>query len=246
MAFKAGEYTDEAKALPVILLLDISGSMSGSKITTLNQAVRTMLEEFKRISSGETQIRFGVITFESEARVHIPLQNVENVSWRDLHAGGGTNLMDALVLVKNLYEDRNVIPSRSYRPTVILVSDGMPDSGWEDPMKAFITTGRSIKANRMSMLIGDNSAAQVMLQFLQGSGNPLFFARDAGDISKFFQYVTETTTAQAKNPDDPVASPTYDPENTIAATAPTEVATASTATPMATVTVNNDEGDEDE
>ena len=245
MAFNASNFTDEAKALPVILLLDISGSMSGSKISTLNQAVRTMLEDFKRISSSDTQIRFGVITFESEARVHIPLQNVENVSWSDLHASGGTNLRDAMILVKKLIEDRNVIPSRSYRPTVILVSDGWPFDGWEDPMNAFITSGRSSKADRMSMLIGDNSAAQVMQQFLRGSGNQLFFARDAGDISQFFHFATMTTTQriQSQTPDTTVAMPAFSPENTIAATVTTEAAPVS---PVTTVIVNNDEGDEDE
>ena len=112
-------------------------------------------------------------------------------------------------------------------------------------MNAFITSGRSSKADRMSMLIGDNSAAQVMQQFLRGSGNQLFFARDAGDISQFFHFATMTTTQriQSQTPDTTVAMPAFSPENTIAATVTTEAAPVS---PVTTVIVNNDEGDEDE
>ena len=36
----------KAKPLPVILLLDVSGSMSGDKIRNLNDAVRDMLNTF--------------------------------------------------------------------------------------------------------------------------------------------------------------------------------------------------------
>lgn len=36
----------KAKPLPVILLLDVSGSMSGEKIRNVNDAVRDMLDTF--------------------------------------------------------------------------------------------------------------------------------------------------------------------------------------------------------
>ncbi len=39
MAFDASEFTTNAKPLPIFLVLDVSGSMSGSKITELNSAV---------------------------------------------------------------------------------------------------------------------------------------------------------------------------------------------------------------
>ena len=47
-----------AKPLPVILLLDTSGSMSGDKITALNQAVHEMFDTFRR----EAQDRLIVVS----------------------------------------------------------------------------------------------------------------------------------------------------------------------------------------
>ncbi|HCA19477.1 MAG TPA: hypothetical protein DEO40_02225, partial [Treponema sp.] len=45
MAFDPSKYTvAKARPLPVILLLDRSGSMSGEKISTLNSAVNEMIQ----------------------------------------------------------------------------------------------------------------------------------------------------------------------------------------------------------
>ena len=44
----------KAKPLPVVLLLDVSGSMSGEKIRNVNDAVRDMLDTFSDTENGET------------------------------------------------------------------------------------------------------------------------------------------------------------------------------------------------
>lgn len=220
MALDASEFTDGAKPMPVILLLDISGSMYGDKISTLNSAVETMINSFRKVAAEQVVIQLAVITFESSASLYLPLQPVENVSWSELSAGGGTNLADALKMAKRMVEDRSVVPSRAYRPVVILVSDGYPFDGWEQPMADFIGSGRSQKCDRMSMLIGDNSAATVMEQFLKGSGNRVFFANDASDIPTFFRFATMTTVSRATSPtpNTTVALPDFASQNTLAAT----------------------------
>ena len=49
MAFDPSKYTvAKARPLPVILLLDRSGSMCGEKISTLNSAVNEMIQSFNR------------------------------------------------------------------------------------------------------------------------------------------------------------------------------------------------------
>lgn len=193
MALDITYFTDGAKPMPVILLLDISNSMAGEKISTLNRAVETMINSFKEVAAEQVVIHLAVITFSSSASLYLPLQPVEKVSWRELSAGGGTNLADALIMAKKMIEDRNVIPSRAYRPVVILVSDGYPFHGWEQPMADFIDNGRSRKCDRMSMMIGDKRATAVMEQFLRDSGNKVFFGNDASDIPVFFRHATKYT-----------------------------------------------------
>lgn len=221
MAFNPVDFTDNEKPLPVILMLDISGSMSsGDKIKQLNAAVRTMINELKNTVANEISINLCVISFESDAKVYVPMTPIENVQWCDLTPGGGTELSKALKLAKSIIEDREQVPSRAYRPAVILVSDGMPFNGWQKPMKDFIENGRSSKCDRMSMLIGDIAAKSVMEEFLKGSGNQLFFATDASQIGKFFKFVTMTTKARtlSKTPNATISMPSFDKENLLSDT----------------------------
>lgn|SRR5574344_293353 len=249
MAFDASLFTSSAKPLPVFLILDVSGSMSGSRISSLNTAVRTMIDEFKNTVAKEICINMCVIAFESQPRIHIPMTSIENIQWRDLIAGGGTNLDTALNLAKSLIEDKNIVPSRAYKPAVILVSDGEPFPGWEGPMRNFIQQGRSAKCDRMAMLIGEKNAAHVMTEFLKGTENQLFFAGDAKDISKFFKFVTMTTTTRtlSQTPNVTVAMPSFDPQNVIPATVVnTRMQTQVYSGPAPTVAVGSDTEEDDE
>ena len=53
--FDPSKFTvQKAKPLPIMLMLDVSGSMSGVKIDTLNEAVRTMIASFADEEKMET------------------------------------------------------------------------------------------------------------------------------------------------------------------------------------------------
>lgn len=252
MAFDPSNFTTNSKPLPVLLLLDVSGSMYGSRITELNKAVNIMINEFKTTVAKEISLQMSVITFSNNANVHIPMQSVENITWEDLSASGGTNLSSALDLAKSMIENKDIVPSRAYRPAVILVSDGYPNNGWEESMRVFIESGRTSKCDRMAMLIGEREqrAVEVMNEFLKGSGNRLFYAKDAKDISTFFKFVTMTTTARtlSKTPNTIVAMPTFDKENTLLDTVDSDAQNTNHnySGPAATVFAYSDTEDDDE
>ncbi len=90
----------KAKPLPVILLLDVSGSMSGDKIRNLNDAVRDMLDTFSDTENGETEIHVAIITFGAQVTLHQPLASASTIHWQDLSAGGMTPLGTALQMAK--------------------------------------------------------------------------------------------------------------------------------------------------
>lgn len=190
---------DAAKPLPVILLLDVSGSMSGEKIRNLNEAVKDMLKEFRDSESGEIDIRVSIITFGAEVKLHQALASVHEFSFRDLSAYGGTPLGTALRMAKAMIEDKDVLPKRAYRPTVVLVSDGRPGDSWQQPLEAFIGEGRSSKCDRMAMAIGADADEGVLGKFIQGTKNPLFYAENAKQLRDFFKFVTMSTVIRSKS-----------------------------------------------
>ena len=52
----------EGRALPVFLLVDVSGSMRGEKIETVNVALKEMLNTFKKIENPKGVIELSIIS----------------------------------------------------------------------------------------------------------------------------------------------------------------------------------------
>jgi uncharacterized protein YegL len=197
----------EARPLPVILLLDVSGSMGGEKIESLNKAVKDMISAFADEESTQAEIHVGIITFGGEtANVHIPLTPAQKVEWKNLSASGRTPLGGALKVSKDMIEDREIISSRSYRPSVILVSDGMPTDNYEGALNAFIHEGRSAKCDRWAMWIGQDANLQVLEDFINDPEKKVYQAQDAHEIHKFFRLVTMTTTSRTRSSNPNVVS----------------------------------------
>ena len=236
--FIASRFTaSTAKPLPVILLLDTSGSMNivvnpdevrrtgqtavvdgqtveyvtggKSRIDVLNEAVRTMLSSFRKEESLSTEFLVSVVTFGKQgAQLAQAPASASSTVYSDLAADGATPLGRALKIAKDLVENRDTTPSRSYRPLVVLVSDGEPNDSWEGPLADFIRDGRSAKCDRMALGIGTDAISgrgrKALERFIEGTDGSLFEAADAGKIHEFFQFVTMSvvTRGQSQNPNE--------------------------------------------
>ena len=208
MAFDPSKYTvAKAKPLPVVLLLDTSSSMNAggeqSKIVELDSAVRDMIKDFAHEEQLETEIQVSVITFGYNGfQLALPYTNASKVEIKKLEAQGNTPMGMALRMAKDMIEDKETTPSRAYRPLVILCSDGAPNDDWEGPMDNFIKDGRSSKCDRMAMAIGSDANEVVLKRFIEGTENPLFYAKDASSMHKFFKFVTMSvaTRSHSQNP----------------------------------------------
>ena len=138
------------RMLPVILLLDVSGSMSyDAKMDELNSSVREMLASFKEEQIVQADICVSIITFGSEVKIHTELMPAKDIVYTDMTAKGMTYMGRALDVAYDMIEDKTKIPKNAYRPVVVLVSDGAPnDEHWEEKLQRFVTTGRSSKCDR--------------------------------------------------------------------------------------------------
>lgn len=197
------EFTyQSARTLPVVLLLDTSGSMSeNGKISTMNTAVNEMLEGFKSLDSTNAQISVAIVTFGGRAEKYSALTPASDMGSVAMSANGNTPLGAALTMAKKMIEDKEVITSRAYRPVVVLVSDGMPNDSWQQPLEEFKSTGRTAKCYRMAMGIGvgENTENYNVLKRFIDEEERVFCASDAKDIEKFFKYVTMSVATRTKS-----------------------------------------------
>jgi uncharacterized protein YegL len=192
--------TPAARPLPVILLLDTSGSMSAAgKIDVLNESVRDMVSTFADEDAGLAEIHIAVITFGgAEARVHIPFERAQNVRIDRMVAAGRTPLGRALQCAAELIEDRESIPARAYRPVMVLVSDGIPTDDWQAGATKLNEGARASKAFRFALAVGADAERDVLRNFA-GEHGRIFEAHEARDIRKFFSFVTMTVTTQTQS-----------------------------------------------
>ena len=192
------------------MVADVSGSMSvNDKIGVLNDAIQEMIETFAVEDDTRAEIHVGVITFGKDgAKLQQALTPATKLSWVRLTAGGGTPLGAALNLVTDLIEDRNQVPSRAYRPTVILVSDGQPTDDWQQPLKRLLSSERASRATRFAMGIGDDADLAMLSAFLATADARVFPAKEARQIKQFFRWVTMSVAQRSRsvNPDSVVAA----------------------------------------
>lgn len=215
---KLKEFTiASARPLPVIVLADISGSMlEHGKIQSLNHAVREMLEAFRDEDDLRAEIHVAVITFgKSEARVHLPLTSASQATWTEMPAAGNTPMGLAFDAVRQMVEDKILIPGRAYRPTIVLVTDGQPTDGtaWKDSLDALLASERGGKAFRMAMGIGPDADQNVLRAFLADPNGKVYQAQEARDIRKFFQFLTMSVTNRSRNANPNVASQPLDDQD---------------------------------
>jgi len=197
------------RPLPVIVLADTSGSMSeNGKIEALNAALKDMVSTFAKESRFRAELQIGLITFGERVQVHTPLQTAHSISnVIDLTAKGPTPMGEAFDKARSLLEDKELIPSRAYRPVLILVSDGQPTDEWKTSLDALCASERGQKTTRLAMAIGVDADEAMLGAFTNDLEAPLFKAQNARDIHRFFRAVTMsvTTRTASQNPDQAVA-----------------------------------------
>ena len=191
----------KARALPVIILADTSGSMStDGKIATLNDAIKDMISTFRSESVRQAEIKVGLITFGGDsAELHLPLAKaaeIENIE--NLNAIGRTPMGGAFKLATQVLEDKDVITSRDYHPVLILLSDGRPTDDWKQSLQELCQNERAQKASRFAMAIGNEANIDVLSDFNNDLEASIFKAHEARDIHRFFRAVTLIVTARKK------------------------------------------------
>ena len=189
----------KAKPLPVVLLLDVSSSMGGESIKKLNIAVKEMISDFASAEKNEVEILVSIITFGAKVLLHTPYTSAKDIEWQDLTVSGSTPMGTAFSMAKAMIEDKETTPSRAYRPTIVLVSDGEPTDSWQQPLRALVNDGRSNKCDRMAMAIGGAASNSVLNEFISGTENKVFTAADASQIQEFFKFVTMSVTTRTNS-----------------------------------------------
>ncbi len=159
------EFADNPEArCSIVLILDVSGSMAGQKIDTLNQALVKFSDTIREDSVTALRADVAIIAFDDAARVVQDFTNGTDFEAPLLKASGDTKFsrpvnlaLDLIEARKQSYRDGGIA---YYRSLAYFLTDGIPD---DDPADLARTARRLTEAeeNRsvafFSFIIGDGS-----------------------------------------------------------------------------------------
>lgn len=177
------------RRLPVYLLLDTSGSMSGEPIEAVKNGVQVMISSLRQNPQAIETAFISVITFDSAAQQLIPLTDLASFQMLDIKATGTTALGDALKLVANKI-DTEVAKTTTeqkgdWKPLVFIMTDGIPTDDWQSGLNEF---KKRKTAFTVACAAGSGADTNILKQITENVVS--LDTADSQSIGKFFQWVT--------------------------------------------------------
>jgi uncharacterized protein YegL len=177
------------RRLPVYLLLDTSGSMSGEPIEAVKNGVQMMLHSLRQNPQAIETAYVSIITFDSEAKQIVPLTDLASFQMVDIKAQSTTSLGAALGLLADKMEleitKTTTDQKGDWKPLTFIMTDGVPTDDWQAGFNKLKNVNKGLIVGCAAGQGADDS----ILKQITGSVVRLDNA-DSESISKFFQWVT--------------------------------------------------------
>ncbi len=119
-----------SRRLPVFLVVDTSGSMTGEPIEAVHAGLSSMLSHMRQDPYALETVWLALLTFDREARVLVPLTTLQDfrLPTMDVPSSGATHLGEALRLlmeqVQTTVRRGDAARRGDWRPMVFLLTDG--------------------------------------------------------------------------------------------------------------------------
>lgn len=179
------------RRLPVYLLLDTSGSMTGEPIEAVKNGVQMMLHSLRQNPQAIETAYVSIITFNSEAKQIVPLTDLASFQMVDIKASGTTSLGAALGLLADKLTTEitktTLEQKGDWKPMTFIMTDGIPTDDWQSGFS-------KLKSANKGLIVGcavGSGADDKILKQITESVIRLDNA-DSESISKFFQWVTDS------------------------------------------------------
>ena len=123
------------KSMTIFFLIDVSKSMKGTKIGSLNSTMEELLPALIGVGEASTDMKNAVMKFSTQVTwvTPEPVKIEDYQYWNRLEPEGLTFMGDAFLELSKKLSRNSFLnsPSLSYAPVIFLLSDGTPNDNWQ-------------------------------------------------------------------------------------------------------------------
>ena len=120
---------------PCVLLLDVSGSMSGAPVEQLNAGLLLFRDSLQKDKLASLRVEVAILTFGGSVSVVQDFITVDQFNPPTLSSHGNTPMGEAINLALDKLEERKDLYKKAgtsyYRPWIFLITDGEPTDEWQ-------------------------------------------------------------------------------------------------------------------
>ncbi len=177
-----------------VLVLDISGSMSGEPMHQLNKGLQEFQQAVLQDFVASQRLEISLVTFGNEAKCVQEPALAGMFQMPTLIANGSTKLVEGMRLAMSLVENRKTwykdTGQNYYRPMVVVITDGEPDPDQDIRGLANEIGLASQQKKAMFYALGVKGYNHTKLSSMFGSPPPL--PLDGYKFSEFFTWLSNS------------------------------------------------------
>lgn len=189
------------RRLPVYLLLDTSGSMTGEPIEAVKNGVQMMMHSLRQNPQAIETAYISIITFDHEAKQIIPLTDLASFQMVDIKAQSTTSLGAALALLADCIESEVIktTPNQKgdWKPLTFIMTDGVPTDDWSVGFNKLNSVNKGLIVGCAAGTAADDNILKKITNSVVRLDNA-----DSESISTFFQWVTASISTTSEKVED--------------------------------------------
>lgn len=186
------------RTMTLFFLIDTSGSMEGTKIGAVNDAITSVLPMLEEISAGNTDAEIKVAALEFSSGVDWLYSEPKEASdfvWQDVKAAGLTSLGQACAELSSKLSRNGFMksPSGCFAPAIILLSDGGPTDDYQSGLARLKANNWFKSAIKVAIAIGDDADKDVLKEFT-GSSEAVITVHNIEALKQIIRLVAVTSS----------------------------------------------------
>ena len=199
IAFETNDFASNPEPrCPCVLLLDVSGSMTGRPLDELNAGLTLFKDELAADSLAMKRVEIGIVTF-GPVNVEMPFTTAAAFFPPTLQAQGdtpmGAAILEALNMVRDRKQDYRSNGISYYRPWVFLITDGGPTDAWKAAAEA-VREGEASKQFAF-FAIGVKGANMDVLRQISSAREPL--SLEGMKFRELFKWLSSSLSSVSKS-----------------------------------------------